>query len=174
MSATFIWKQNQYSSNELLELQEVRGSLLAVQKVVRFWVSNEDLLPISTSGSTGKPTVWHHPRARLEASALATLNYFKLQPGSTAALGIPANKIGGAMMVIRALVGGLKLHLLEPKLALELPEAPIDFLPLTLPQYEHLPSEVRSHVEKRPSRWWCSARFANARGNDCLCRLWND
>ncbi len=147
MSATFIWKQNQYTSDELLDLQEVSGDLLAVQKVVRFWVSNEDLLPIATSGSTGKPKIWHHPRARLEASARATLSYFNLQPGSTAALGIPAKKIGGAMMVIRALVGGLKLHLIEPKITLELPEGPIDFLPLTLPQYEHLTTQARSQVK---------------------------
>ena len=147
MSATFIWNKNQYNSHQLLELQEVNDSLLDVQKVVKFWISNADLLPISTSGSTGTPAVWHHPRTRLEASARATLGYFNLMPGGTAALGIPANRIGGAMMIIRALVGELRLHLLEPKLALELPEEPIDFLPVTLPQYEQLSSKARAKAK---------------------------
>jgi O-succinylbenzoic acid--CoA ligase len=146
MSATFIWKQNHYSCEQFLDLQEVNPVVLAVQKVLKFWVSREELLPISTSGSTGVPKVWYHPRTRLEASARATLSFFNLQPGATAVLGLPADRIGGAMMVIRTLVGGLTLHVLEPKLALALPEAPIDFLPLTLPQYEQLSSQSRARV----------------------------
>jgi len=139
MPALFIWNNGRFSSEELVDLQEVPSYILNVQKVLRFWLSDAEFLPISTSGSTGAPKVWHHPRARLVQSARATLEHFGLNPGAVAVLGLPADRIGGAMMVIRALVGSLELHLVEPKISLDLPQTTIDFIPLTVPQFQHLP-----------------------------------
>ncbi|MGB0194589.1 MAG: hypothetical protein ACPF8Z_05245, partial [Schleiferiaceae bacterium] len=107
MPTTFIWNNQRFSPEELVDLQEVPGYVAGVQKVVKFWLSDAEFLAMSTSGSTGVPKVWHHPRARLAQSAQATLEHFNLDPGAVAVLGLPADRIGGAMMVIRALVGTL-------------------------------------------------------------------
>ena len=88
-----------------------------------------------TSGSTGTPKRIVHQKTVLESSAQRTLDYFSLQPGDSAALILPAEFIGGSMMLVRALVGGLTLHLLPPKLAVkEIPN--VDFLPCTPAQFK--------------------------------------
>jgi O-succinylbenzoic acid--CoA ligase len=138
MPTTFIWNNQRFSPQELVDLQEVPVFIVGIQKVVKFWLSEAEFLPMSTSGSTGVPKVWHHPRVRLAQSAQATLEHFGLAPGAVAVLGLPADRIGGAMMVIRALVGSLELHLVEPKITLDLPRTTIDFIPLTVPQFQHL------------------------------------
>ena len=138
MPTIFIWNNQRFSPREIIELQEVPAHVEGVQKVVEFWLSEAELLPMSTSGSTGGPKVWHHPRGRLAQSAQATLEHFGLGPGAVAVLGLPADRIGGAMMVIRALVGDLELHLVEPKISLDLPRTTIDFIPLTVPQFQQL------------------------------------
>ena len=88
-----------------------------------------------TSGSTGTPKRIVHQKTVLESSAKRTLDYFSLQPGDSAALILPAEFIGGSMMLVRALIGGLTLHLLPPKLAVnEIPK--VDFLPCTPAQFK--------------------------------------
>ena len=88
-----------------------------------------------TSGSTGIPKRIVHQKTVLESSAQRTLDYFSLKPGDSAALILPAEFIGGSMMLVRALIGGLTLHLLPPKLAVnEIPN--VDFLPCTPAQFK--------------------------------------
>ncbi len=88
-----------------------------------------------TSGSTGMPKRIVHQKTVLESSAQRTLDYFSLKPGDSAALILPAEFIGGSMMLVRALIGGLTLHLLPPKLAVnEIPN--VDFLPCTPAQFK--------------------------------------
>ncbi|MGA0197452.1 MAG: hypothetical protein ACO3JP_07490, partial [Schleiferiaceae bacterium] len=84
MPTTFIWNNQRFSPEELVDLQEVPGYVTGVQKVVKFWLSDAEFLAMSTSGSTGVPKVWHHPRARLAQSAQATLEYFGLGSGAVA------------------------------------------------------------------------------------------
>jgi len=88
-----------------------------------------------TSGSTGLPKIIAHQKTVLEASAKRTLDHFSLKPGASAALILPAQFIGGSMMLVRALIGGLTLHLLPPKLVVkEIPN--VDFLPCTPAQFK--------------------------------------
>lgn len=130
-------KGQQYSLEELLALDTTEIWLQGVQQQVFEWVSGKDELVFYTSGSTGKPKKITHKRAHLEASAQRTLAFFGLKPHSTAALVLPAEKIGGAMMLFRALIGGLKLFLYPPKLH-PVKTDPVDFLPCTPPQFKHL------------------------------------
>ena len=60
MPTTFIWNNQCFSPEELVDLQEVPFHVSGVQKVVKFWLSDAEFLPISTSGRTGMPKVWHH------------------------------------------------------------------------------------------------------------------
>ena len=88
-----------------------------------------------TSGSTGTPKRIVHEKKVLKASAERTLDFFSLKSGDSAALILPAQFIGGTMMLVRALVGGLTLHLLPPKLAVkEIPN--VDFLSCTPAQFK--------------------------------------
>jgi len=57
-----------------------------------------------------------------------------LVPGSTAALVLPAKYIGGFMMVVRAFIGQLTLHLCEPRALPEVPEG-LDFVSMTPAQF---------------------------------------
>lgn len=94
-------------------------------------------MAFQTSGSTGFPKTIFHKKKYLVASAEKTLEYFQLKQGDTALLILPAQYTGGVMMLIRALVGGLKLHLIEPKLSV--PEVlNVDFLPTTPAQFHSM------------------------------------
>ena len=47
-------------------------------------------------------------------SAIATGDYFNLQPGDSALLCLPATYIAGKMMLVRAMILGLELDVVEP------------------------------------------------------------
>ena len=122
------------SASELIGLKGVPLWISDVQKVVLFCLNKEENFAFSSSGSTGKAKVLEHSRHTLFASAHATLDYFDLKPESTALLCLPAKFTGGAMMIIRACLGGIQLILEEPNLT---PSSldDVDFLPLTPAQY---------------------------------------
>ena len=48
-------------------------------------------------------------------SAIATGDFFKLEPGDTALHCLPANYIAGKMMLVRAMILGLEIDLVEPR-----------------------------------------------------------
>jgi len=67
-----------------------------------------------SSGTTGDPKEFELQREAMEASAIKTLWFFKLEPDRRVLLCLPVDYIAGKMMVVRALVGGLDLVLSEP------------------------------------------------------------
>lgn len=98
------------------------------------FISDNKEMAFQTSGSTGVPKTIFHKKKHLIASARRTLDFFDLKVGSSALLMLPAQYTGGVMMLIRALVGGLTLYLIEPKLTTE--QVPlVDFLPCTPAQF---------------------------------------
>ena len=109
--------------------------LQKVQNQIVDFISTRNEMEFHTSGSTGLPKTIAHQKTVLEASAKRTLDHFSLKPGASAALILPAQFIGGSMMLVRALIGGLTLHLLPPKLVVkEIPN--VDFLPCTPAQFK--------------------------------------
>lgn len=78
------------------------------------WLSFSTTIKVQTSGSTGKPKEVFLEKKFMEASAKATLNFFRLEPGDSALLCLPVKYIAGKMMIVRALVGGLDLILAKP------------------------------------------------------------
>lgn len=105
-----------------------------IQNQLVEFASDSDEMAFQTSGSTGAPKTIFHKKKYLIASARRTLDFFNLKTGSSALLILPAQYTGGAMMLIRALVGGLTLYLVEPKLSIK--EVPlVDFLPCTPAQF---------------------------------------
>ena len=79
------------------------------------WLDNSNTIELKTSGSTGVPKLVIIKKQAMVNSAIATGEYFKLQPSSKALLCLPAHYIAGKMMLIRALVLGLEIDSIEPK-----------------------------------------------------------
>lgn len=105
-----------------------------VQNQLIEFTSDSDEMAFQTSGSTGEPKTIFHKKEHLIASAQRTLDFFQLKRGDSALLMLPAQFTGGAMMLIRTLVGGLTLHVVEPKLSVK--QVPmVDFLPCTPAQF---------------------------------------
>ena len=78
------------------------------------WFSDDPDLVLQTSGSTGKPTQIFPPKTILSASAMTTIKAFNLQPKQQALLCLPVRHIAGKMMLIRALLAGLWIDIIEP------------------------------------------------------------
>ncbi|WP_235299648.1 AMP-binding protein [Portibacter marinus] len=89
---------------------------MSFSEVLQKWVSGEDFIEIKTSGSTGQPKTIRLSKSKIEASARMSLEYFDLKKGEQVLLALPTNKIGGFMLAIRAIIGGLKVLEVVPKL----------------------------------------------------------
>jgi len=136
-NSQFIYQANAYTTQEFIALKSLPDWAQEIQSLIVKFQENNDFLVFQTSGSTGVPKKIVHPKSRLIASAKRTLDFFDLKEGSSAVLVLPAQFTGGAMMVIRTLVGGLKLHVVQPTLTPEIPDD-VDFLPCTPAQYRCL------------------------------------
>ncbi len=78
------------------------------------WLDDHPTLQVRTSGSTGKPKPITLQKGHMINSAVATGEFFGLQPGNTALLCLPARYIAGKMMLVRAMVLGLGLDFVSP------------------------------------------------------------
>jgi O-succinylbenzoic acid--CoA ligase len=67
-----------------------------------------------SSGTTGIPKKFVLDRKAMQTSARKTLSWFGLERGDPVLLCLPVRYIAGKMMIVRALLGGLDLHLKEP------------------------------------------------------------
>ena len=86
------------------------------------WLNDEPEIQVKTSGSTGAPKVISLQKAHMVNSAKATGAIFNLHPGQSALLCLPTEYIAGKMMLVRAMVLGLKLDYVEPS------SRPLDFV----------------------------------------------
>ena len=79
------------------------------------WYSGDSELIIKSSGSTGDgPKELSFEKQQMIASARVTLSYFDLKVGDKALLCLPIDYIAGKMMLVRAIVGELKLFVVDP------------------------------------------------------------
>ncbi len=112
-----------------------RGGIWAeLADFLEAWDAPCPTMPLQTSGSTGTPTLLHARKEAMRASAAMSCRAFGLREGDTALLCLPLRCIAGKMMVVRALVAGLRLAVVEPcanPLAVaELSTLSLDFAPL--------------------------------------------
>lgn len=91
-----------------------------VEDFIEQWKLPHDTIVISTSGSTGKPKEIEINKEKMIVSAQQTLNALSITPNSTALLCLNISNVGGKMMIVRSIVGELKLII-----------APISSNPLT-------------------------------------------
>lgn len=78
------------------------------------WLDQKDYVIVKTSGSTGKPKNIKIKKKAMVNSAIATGDFFKLKPGDKVLHCLPSNFIAGKMMIVRAIVLGLELDMVEP------------------------------------------------------------
>ena len=78
------------------------------------WFDDKEYIEMKTSGTTGLPKLIKLEKQAMIQSALATGDFFKLQPGDKVLLCLPAKFIAGKMMLVRSLILGLDLDITEP------------------------------------------------------------
>lgn len=92
------------------------------------WLDHHDYIEAYTSGSTGIPKKIQLKKQHMVHSALATGEYLGLKPGNAALCCLPADFIAGKMMLVRAIVLGLDLEIVQPSsMPLALTERNFDF-----------------------------------------------
>ncbi len=102
------------------------------------WFDEKDYILVHTSGSTGKPKEIKLSKKAMQLSAERTLQFFDIQSGDSALLALPNRYIAGKMMLVRALIGKMKLIATEPHIKIKLPEKKIDFAAFIPLQIEYL------------------------------------
>jgi len=78
------------------------------------WFDAKDVIEVQTSGSTGKPTTIQLKKEYMVNSALGTGSYFKLTENTKVLLCLSPNYIAGKMMLVRAMILGWHLDVVEP------------------------------------------------------------
>jgi len=79
-----------------------------------FWFDDKDFITVKTSGSTGKSTSMQLKKEFMVNSAIATGDYFDLPQKTKALLCLSPHYIAGKMMLVRAMVLGWDLDMVEP------------------------------------------------------------
>ncbi|WP_136481182.1 AMP-binding protein [Cognatitamlana onchidii] len=108
-----------YNHEDLMEVaySYVKEGVPYQQKLGNFlldWLDEKDFVTVSTSGSTGKPKKLQIKKQAMVNSAIATGDFFNLKPGDKVLHCLPSNFIAGKMMMVRAIVLGLELDMVEP------------------------------------------------------------
>jgi O-succinylbenzoic acid--CoA ligase len=78
------------------------------------WLDEKDYVLAQTSGSTGVPKIIKLSKQAMVNSCIATANYLGLEPGDTSLHCLPTQYIAGKMMLVRAMILGLEVDLVEP------------------------------------------------------------
>jgi len=111
---------------------------IEVLDFVSSWYNKRETLEANTSGSTGIPKKIQIHKGAMAASARKTLDFFQLKPNDNAALFLSVHTIAGKMMIVRALLGQLNLHIFSPTNNISnFLNMPCDFIPLVPSQVEN-------------------------------------
>lgn len=80
------------------------------------WLNDKPFMYVRTSGSTGIPKRIRIQKQAMVNSAIASGDFFNISVGDTALHCLPAAYIAGKMMLVRAMILGLEIDLVEPNL----------------------------------------------------------
>jgi O-succinylbenzoic acid--CoA ligase len=78
------------------------------------WFDPKPYLEMNTSGSTGAPKIIRVDKQAMVNSALATGDFFDLQPGQKVLHCLPTDYVAGKMMFVRAFILGLDMEFVAP------------------------------------------------------------
>lgn len=86
----------------------------AIGEFLLDWFDDKEYIEMRTSGTTGLPKLVRLEKQAMIQSALATGDFFELEPGNKALLCLPVRFIAGKMMLVRSIILGLELDVVEP------------------------------------------------------------
>lgn len=86
----------------------------AIGEFLLDWFDHKEYVEMTTSGTTGLPKLVRLEKQAMIQSALATGDFFGLEPGNKALLCLPVQFIAGKMMLVRSLILGLELDVVSP------------------------------------------------------------
>ena len=87
---------------------------LELARFLEAFLDDAPTVAVHTSGSTGAPKAFEADKARMRASARATVGFLGLEAGSTNLLAMPLKYIAGRMVVVRSIECGLDLIPVPP------------------------------------------------------------
>ncbi len=105
------------------------------------WFDKKDYIEMTTSGTTGLPKLVRLKKQAMIQSALATGDFFDLEPGDKALLCLPTQFIAGKMMLVRSLILGLELDVVSPSVN------PLEFNKTTYDFVAMVPLQVQNSIE---------------------------
>jgi len=108
-----------FSAEELKEIgydfiKEGISYEMAIGDFIMDWMNNYDHINVKTSGSTGDSKIIKISKQAMVSSAIRTGDFFNVKIGDSALHCLPADFIAGKMMLVRAMILGLSLELVEP------------------------------------------------------------
>ena len=106
------------------------------------WFSKDDFIFVKTSGSTGKPKDIRLKKEHMRNSALATGEFFNIQEKTRALCCLPIEYIAGKMMVVRAMVLGWHMDIIEPS------STPLENIEKTYDFSAMVPLQLRNSLSK--------------------------
>lgn len=95
-------------------IKEGEGYEKATGNFLIDWLNDDDYLIVNTSGSTGQAKPVKLKKQAMVNSAIATGDFFSLEPGDKALDCLPSHYIAGKMMLVRAMILGLEIDCVEP------------------------------------------------------------
>jgi o-succinylbenzoate---CoA ligase len=110
-----ILNRQKISVAEFLETSSKKTEIeKEIAGFLKEWYSKENFIKVKTSGSTGTPKTIRLTKNFVAASAQRTIRFFRLKEGDCVLYCLPTKYIAGKLMIVRALLGGLDLHIVEP------------------------------------------------------------
>lgn len=132
MTVEEIWLNGRTITKDEVGLLSVCGFEAEVVNFLKEWWNDSPYMEVKTSGSTGTPKQYRVEKNRMVNSAKMTLEALQLQKDNTALLCMPVSFIAGKMMIVRAIVGKLRLYTATPSgHPLEGLRIPFDFVAMT-------------------------------------------
>ena len=82
----------------------------SIENLLKMLQDDSNIIKCRTSGSTGTPKFIQFNKKSILASAKNSIEYFKLQEKQSAILCISVDFVAGLMMLVRAMISGMHLH----------------------------------------------------------------
>ena len=108
----FNWDGNSFSTDQNL-IDFIEKNYPELAEFIKEWFSDSGKILMKTSGSTGRPKSIALSREHMINSARATATFFNLKAGSKALLCLPLGFIAGRMMLVRSMVMGWQLDVID-------------------------------------------------------------
>ncbi|WKK67193.1 AMP-binding protein [Lutimonas zeaxanthinifaciens] len=136
----FKWNDRSFfNKDDLIDFVDVKYPELT--DFFTQWFSESGWIRVKTSGSTGVPKEISLKRKHMINSAMATASFFELEAGAKVLHCLPLGYIAGRMMLVRAMIMGWEMDLVEASGTPEIRDKSYDFSAM-------VPLQVQNSIDK--------------------------